>query len=130
MQLAMQLPDTEAATRAWLRVRDAFAQLVDVVGLKEAAYRLDVRASQLADAIAERDRHRVAAEWVVHALTWAPELCRAALVAALCEAAQFEGAKPKVLLTSDEQIRRLTEALQRFGEAGENEIQKALGRSK
>lgn len=32
--------------------------------------------------------------------------------------------------TSDEQIRRLTEALQRFGEAGENEIQKALGRSK
>lgn len=107
MQLALEYQDDEAARAAWHAVHMAFGDAVDMMGLKEVAYRLDVRPSQLADAIAERDRHRIAGEWIVLLLTFCPPIPRAMLVHALNDVAGFEGATPRRDLTPAEELAKL-----------------------
>lgn len=78
-QLGLRYDPSYLLGEQWLVVRDAFAGIVDDVGLKTAAYELDVQPSALANAIAERDRHYIRGEWLVWAVARArtPELAKA-----------------------------------------------------
>lgn len=78
-QLGLRYDSRYLAGEQWGRVLDAFAGVVREVGLKTAAYELDVQPSVLAHAIAERERHYVRAEWLVWAVAKArtPDLAEA-----------------------------------------------------
>lgn len=69
----------------WDHVLDVAKVAVAAVTLKEFAYRVDAQPSNLADALAERDRKRVGAEHLIVLLTIAPEVHRRALLDAIAK---------------------------------------------
>jgi hypothetical protein len=108
-----------AAERAWDGVLEAIRAAVgEMGGVKELAYQVDASPSLVSDALAERDRKRVAAEWLVTLLLRAPEPCAAALLQRLAELRGYE-VKRRRPMTAEEKLERLTEKLRaRLGPLG------------
>lgn len=57
----------------WQEFRRLLRDIVDYLGAKQVAFDLDVAPSVLSNALEERDRHRVRAEWLPYLLTQAPD---------------------------------------------------------
>lgn len=109
---------SDQARATWRRMLDVLRAVIARLGLKEVAFACDVSASQLADALAERDRKGVRAEWLPVVLQLANEVEREALLSELAGGAGYV-VERRVNLTPEQRIERL-EALvrKRFGEAG------------
>lgn len=71
-QLPMRYDDESAATELWDYVLPALREAVDQLRLAQVAGQLNVTASQLAHALAGRDRKYVRAEWLLWVLANAP----------------------------------------------------------
>lgn len=71
-QPALDFGDGWKFSQAWTRLLEAFNATIVHVGRKEAAYQLDTSPSQLANALAERDRHHIRGSWVPYLVAAAP----------------------------------------------------------
>lgn len=108
-----------AVVTAWEELREAFRLAIGAVGLKDAAYRLDVSPSLLSDALAERDRKGVRLEWLPAIILAAPEENALAIIGALARLRRFEVSRSKRVLSDAEKLEALREKLRtRFGAAG------------
>lgn len=68
-QLALR-PDWSSV---WQQFRGLLREVIDYVGVKQAAYDLDVAPSTLLNALEGRDRHHFRAEWLPYLLTQAAD---------------------------------------------------------
>lgn len=91
----------------WRRVRDEMGRVVQYVGLKQAAFDLDLSPSQLAHALAERDGRRPRAEWIPYLVHKAPDL---ELAKALVAPGRLEVERAPEM-TPEEQLQRFEGAL-------------------
>lgn len=113
-QLALRYDDRFARSEAWAGILTEIVRIVGIVGLKQAAFDLDAQPSQLAHALAERDRHYLRAEWLPYFLGKAPD---AALARALAACSGLEVA-PRRELTPAEKLDRIVRVLEQSGPAG------------
>lgn len=103
----------------WRRWREALGQEIDRLGgLKEVAYENDAKPSDMAHALAERDRHYFRGQWIVWLLR------RSRALAQLAAEMHGEELSKKKPLTAEEKCKRYERELARLGEAG-----KAIKRS-
>lgn len=126
-QAALNFGPSETERTAWHRVLDVVREVVATVGLKQLAFDLDCSPSLLGDALAERDRKGIRAEWIPTILTRATDLQRGALLCALAEPVGFDVVRRKVL-TPEERLARLealvTAKLGTVGEALLREVER------
>jgi hypothetical protein len=114
-QLAIHWAPSDRDKQAWHDVLAVLADVVARVSLKEAAFRLDVEPSALANALRERDRHYIRAEWLMPLLELAASVGLAhELASALVKPARLVvvAAQP---LTPDQKLARLEAAIARLG---------------
>lgn len=89
-------------TTHWDHVLAIAKAAVAAVTLKEFAYRVDAQPSGVADALAERDRKRLAAEHLLALLTMAPEDHRRALLDAIARPLGYRVERVVPLTPSEE----------------------------
>lgn len=92
---------------AWQVLRRLLRECVDFMGLKEAAYLLDVSGSSLRHALDGRERHHVRAEWLIPLIRKAPDDSIPRLLAKL---RGLELAHPEPI-TADDELRALRQVL-------------------
>jgi hypothetical protein len=71
-QAALDFGGGWRCAQAWAELLETLNAAVTHVGRKEAAYNLDTSPSQLANALAERDRHYLRASWLPYLVAVAP----------------------------------------------------------
>lgn len=91
----------------WASVIEEMRRVVQLIGLKEAAFVIDVKPTNLAHALAERDRHYVRAEWILPLLMRAPDM---GLARSLVGPAGLD-VEEKPELSAEEKLERLELAL-------------------
>lgn len=110
LELANAAESTDAA---WWRLwREALQTEIDKHGLKEVAYQLDAKPSDISNGLADRDRHYFRAEWLVWLMSRSDDLAKLA-----ARMRGLETSKPKPL-TAEEKVRRYERRLARLGEVG------------
>lgn len=72
-----------------------FRRAVEVVGAKEVAFRLDVQASHLSDAMHERERKNVHGRWISVVRHMVPEVMLAEHLALICGLNGYDAPKRK-----------------------------------
>ena len=114
-QLELRYDPKYQASEHWHELLDELRAIVSAVGLKQVAYDLDRPPSELAHALAERDRHYLRAEWLPYLVTHAPSDRVVALIAS------WRGleVQPRKTLTPEERLRRLEGALETMPELAE-----------
>lgn len=111
------------ARLAWRRALEVIRLIVARAGPKEVAFALDVHGSLLSDALAERDRKGVRAEWLPVILGFATSDERATLLGCFAEPAGFE-VRPLEPLSPAEYAHELESVLlERFGVAGKEAVE-------
>ena len=124
-QVAIDFGPTESSRSSWLETLEAIKEIVSSVGLKQLAYDLDVSPSLLGDALAERDRKGVRAEWLPTLLARASDMQAEALLTALAGPRGFDVERREVL-TAEEELRRLKRAIRdQLGSVGEEVLRRA-----
>lgn len=91
----------------WQRFLKEFSAEVDRISVKRLAGEVDEKASVISNAIAERDRHYVHAEWVVWVIANGPTND---LLRALADMRQHD-IVPREVIPPEEELRRLKEAM-------------------
>lgn len=114
-QLAIEYSGDYAAEDGWRSVRRAFAEVVEAMTAKAVCDRLDISPSQLSDALAERDRKRVAGEWIVRLIVLAPERHAMHLLRALADLRDCDAVKR--VPDPAEELRRYRETVARLAPA-------------
>lgn len=104
-QLALGL----AHDGAWHEFRRLLRAVVDFVGVKQVAYDLDVAPSILLNALEERDRHHVRADWLPYLVRKAPNDDLVTFLASL----RGLDVVPRRELTDAEKLERLDGVLKR-----------------
>ena len=110
----LELANAEESTDQawWRRWREALQVEIDKHGLKEVAFQLDAKPSDISHALACRDRHYFRGEWMVWLMLRSDDLAK---LAASMRGLQTERAKP---LTDSEKLKRYERRLARLGEVG------------
>ena len=104
---------------AWKRLRAAVYEAVQAIGVKEAAYQLDIAPSLLSDALNERDRKNFQLKWLPTILAIASDAHQLAIMSELADYCGFDLVKRKKL-TAEERLERLENALRsKLGKIGE-----------
>lgn len=106
-QLGLRYDDRWQRQQEWQQILEELRAIVTALGLKQVAFDLDVQPSQLSHALAERERHRVAAEWLPYFLSKAKNDRLARLLAGI---AGYE-VQPRRELTDREKVERFEAAL-------------------
>jgi hypothetical protein len=114
-QLSLRYNPRFARAEAWDELLDAVREVVRDVGLKQAAYDLDVQPSALAHALAERDRHYLRLEWLPYL---AGNDNRLKIIRCIAAWAGLE-VKPRQQLTAEEWQTRVERALDAVPELAE-----------
>ena len=109
-QLSLAYDDRWRHPGEWARVMTEAKRVVDDIGLKQAAFDLDIQPSLLSHAVAERERHYLRAEWLIY-LVRKDESGK--LLAALADVGGWELSR-RIELTSDQRLDRLESALRRL----------------
>lgn len=107
-QLQIRYDGLRADDADWAELLSCLRETISALGLKEVAFRLDVQPSELAHALAERDRHSVKAKWL-------PVIARMAKDKALAEFfAEIQGmeVQPAKPVTPEEELLALKGALE------------------
>ncbi len=108
---------------AWLR------RAVDVLGHKEVAYALDVKPSNLSDALAGRERKVVKLHWITTVLRMGlPEEMVSEYLRIVCNGLGFETPKRVRNKTSAEELREMRDALRRLAPAVLVLVDKEIGK--
>lgn len=105
---------------------DALRVAVAEISIKELSYRLNVKASLLADALAERSSKGVRASWLVTIIDMASVANATAILDVLGRRKRLEATQRQVL-TPEEKAERLEEKLRSLGPVGLRLIQEAVG---
>lgn len=105
---------------------DALRVAVAEISIKELSYRLNVKASLLADALAERSSKGVRASWLVTIIDMASVANATAILDVLGRRKRLEAMQRKTL-TPEEKAERLEEKLRSLGPVGLRLIQEAVG---
>jgi hypothetical protein len=114
-QLALTWSAPDRDRMAWGVVLDVIQQVVVRASLKEVSYRLGVEPSALANAIKERDRHYVRAEWLAPLMEIAAANGLAVELACALVAPAKLVVVPAQPLTSEQRLARLEAAIARLG---------------
>lgn len=109
---------------SWARQLHILRAIAARVGAKEIAFDCDTSPSQLADALADRDRKAIRAEWYRVFLHHGDEAERAALLRELAEPVGFEVREAEPL-TPEEKLRRLEARVRSIGSIGDDLIREA-----
>lgn len=118
MQVSLPFRKDAVAERAWDEVLEAIKLAVaEMGGVKELAFQVDSAPSLVSDALAERDRKRVAAEWLVTIVQRAPADSVLLLLQKLAALRGFDVRRKKAL-TPEERLERALEKLRTFGAHG------------
>jgi hypothetical protein len=107
-------PEERRSISTWESILDEIRRVVNVRGLKEVAFDLDLRASHLAHALAYRERKGIRAEWLPYLVAHAPDT---RLAAALVAPARL-GVVPVCELTVEQKLDKLLRALEKSGPVG------------
>ncbi len=120
MQLALSYGPANAGGEDW-QVELAWARrVVDVLGHKHVAGELDIAPSTLTDALLERERKAIKAEWIAKLRRMAPPEMRREYLMLVCPALGYEVPQPKRALTDAEwrlEAKRLLK--EKLGDLGE-----------
>jgi hypothetical protein len=73
VQLALAYDAVSSGAEDWTAIEDWFRRAVAIIGEKEVAFRLDIKASNLTDACKEAERKSIKARWISIVLRMAPE---------------------------------------------------------
>ncbi len=122
-QLALRYSPAWRASDAWPRVLEEIRRVVSVITLKEAAHDLDTQPSYLANALAERDRHYLRAEWLLYFVVKDPTTKLLGTIAdlATCDVKRREP------LTAVERLSRLESAVSDLGPEIEALVRRKAG---
>jgi hypothetical protein len=107
---------------AWLR------RAVDVIGHKELAYALDIKPSNLTDALLERERKEIKGRWLPTILRMIPEEMRGEYLRIICSGLGYETPKRIRTKTSAEELREMRDALQRIAPGVLTLVDKEIGK--
>lgn len=113
-QVEMDYSPRDRGTRAWETVLAVVRLAVDRMTLKEVAFLLDTSPSFLADALAERDRKGVKAEWLIVLIIGAPPKVRAELVFEINRVAGFKAPELAKPLTDAQKLAIVLRAVKRL----------------
>ena len=117
-QVSLPFRKDAAAEVAWDELLDAIRTAVDGMGgVKELAFQVDASPSLVSDALHERDRKRVAAEWLVTIVQRAPADAVQLVLQKLAALRGYEVRRRKAL-TPEERLERALEKLRTFGAHG------------
>ncbi len=118
----LELRSTAESTDAywWRRWREAMQEEIDRLHLKEVAFSLDAKPSDINNGLAERDRHYFHGEWMCWLISRSPRLAQ---LAAEQTGQQCVKAKP---MSAEEKVKRYERELTRLGAAGKAIKQAAL----
>lgn len=126
-QVSLEFGDGVRAAEAWTALRDALDELIDVVSLKEAAFRLGLDPSTLHKKLADKDRHHLSArELVLLLVSVTASQSKSVLVplAAACGCDVVE-AEP---LTPEQTLERvLSAAREEYGPSFDKVLKRATG---
>lgn len=126
-QLPMFSGEPSREATHWDHVLETAKIAVAAVTLKEFSFRVDAQPSNLADAIAERDRKRLAAEHLLALITMAPEDNRIALLVAIAKPLGYR--VERVLpLTPTEEIKATRDYLAKMAPGLLAGLDKEIGR--
>lgn len=118
-QVELDFGSRVKANALWRNALDTLRAVVARVTPKEAAYQLDTGASNLADALAERDRKALRAEAMLVLLLLADDDERRAVLEPIAAALGF-AIEPLEKLTPEQKLARLEEAVRtQLGPLGE-----------
>ncbi len=107
----------------WLR------RAIDVLGHKEVAYVLDVKPSNLSDALAQRERKVIKPEWFAKVLRMGlPEETISEYLRIVCNGLGYETPKRIKNKTSAEELREMRDALKRIAPGVLTLVDKEIGR--
>ncbi len=107
MQLALTYDASTEGSDDWTEIRAWFSRAVLVVGAKEVAYRLDIQASNLTDAIKEAERKEIKGRWISTVLCMVPQPVRDEYLAIVARQHGYE--EPKLKKPRDFEARRRQE---------------------
>jgi hypothetical protein len=105
VQLALAYDAGSSSAADWTEIENWFRKAVGVVGEKEVAFRLDVKASNLSDALLSRERKEIKARWISAVLRMCPEVLVREYLDIVSRQHGFEEPKRKRIKTAEEMNR-------------------------
>ena len=111
IQAALPWGNRYEAQEGWQAMLVVLRAITARAGLKEIAFDCDTSPSQLADALAERDRKAIRAEWIPVFLRHADDAERAAILVELAAPVGFEVQRAAPQLTPEQVLARLEAVL-------------------
>src|SRR5690349_9721987 len=102
MQLALVYDAVSSGAGDWSEIEDWFKRAVATVGEKEVAFRLDIKASNLTDALKEAERKSVKARWISVVLRMCPETLVREYLEIVSRQHGYEDPKRKRIKTAEE----------------------------
>jgi len=124
MQLALTYSPAHAGRDLWQRQLAWVRRAVDVLGHKHVAGELDIAPSTLTDALLERERKSVKAEWIATLLLMVGEAMRREWFSITCPSVGFEPPQPVKTRSAEERLAEIERRLaDRFGDAGREFLQ-------
>ncbi len=127
-QLALVYDAGTEGTTAWAERLEWLRRAVDLVGHKEVAYVLNVKPSNLTDALHERERKDIKAKWFDTVLRMVPQEMRAEYLRILCVPLGFDAPKPIRKRTTAEENREIRELLRTQAPAVLALVEKEFGK--
>jgi len=127
IQLALPCDAATAGASTWDLVLAWARRAADVIGHKELAYKLNVKGSNLTDALLERERKDIKARWLMVILSMVPpEMC-AEFLRIIAESHGYE-VRPIKIRTASEENREMRELLRVHAPSVLSLIDKEMGR--
>lgn len=127
MQLSLGYSPEHAAREVWRLEIDWCRRAVEAIGHKDVAFALDIAPSTLTDALHERERKGVKAEWMRVIVHMSSEGMRREWLRIVSRPIGFEPERIKTLDPAEE-LRITREALRRMAPVLLREIDKEVGR--
>lgn len=127
MQLALTYNAASVGADDWAEIEDWFRRAVGTIGEKEVAFHLDIKPSNLSDALFARERKDIKAKWVAVVLRMAPEPVVREYLEILCRHHSYEAPKRIRPKTAEERERERQEWLAKNAPAVLAMMQKEIG---
>lgn len=118
MQLTMGAIGFPQADSEWDRIRQRLIEAIAVITPKELCWRLGIKPQYLSDALEERDRKGIKAEWIPVILALSPDSMRLAILRELAGQVGFDVERRKELTAEEKNARWEERVKQEFGVAG------------
>ena len=118
--------DSERTTKTQERLLDSVRRAVANISIKELAFKLNIKPSLLADALAERSSKGVRAAWLVTILEMADEPFAVEILEVLARLRNRE-TKPRETYTPEELNERFEEKMRTLGPIGLQLIREVKG---